>query len=334
MNPIAFAATTQQRLGVAFVVALVVGWAAFLVLSVRRSGEEPGDESVTAPNRRPYFDDETMEGPRLERAQLWAVILLFVTVLGLFVYWMDEPSRQAGAAVGFEKRAAHRGFVLFQPTSSNIPEGNIGHFGCGGCHGAKGEGGVTPFAMTDELGRSRTVKWAAPSLDDVLLRFDEDEVRTIITYGRANTPMPPWGVEGGGPMNTQQVDDLIAYMKTIQLKPDEARARALKNAADNGWDPNSGADLFDNYCSRCHTKGWSYGEPEIVGAGAYGPNLTSRSTISQFPLIDKHIELVTDGSQFKKPYGTRGEGSGRMPAFGLLLTEAQIRAIVEYERSL
>jgi mono/diheme cytochrome c family protein len=46
----------------------------------------------------------------------------------------------------------------------------------------------------------------------------------------------------------------------------------------------------------------------------------------------------------EKAYGTRGIGSGRMPGFGDRgegedhvtgqLTEAQIRAIVEYERSL
>lgn len=322
-----FGATTQQRLGVAFVVALVVGWAVFLVVAIKRSGEAPGDEMATAPNRRPYFDDEALEGPRLERAQIWAVITLFITVLGLFVYWLDEPSRQAGAIVGFDKRAASRGFVLFQPATSNVPEGNIGHFGCGGCHGSVGQGGVAQFAITDDLGRSRPVKWTAPSLDDVLLRFDDDEVRTVITYGRANTPMPPWGVEGGGPMNSQQVNDLIAYIKSIQLKPDKARERAAEAGLD-------GAALFDQFCSRCHTKGWSYGEPEAPGGGAFAPNLTGRSTISQFPDITKHLELVTEGSKFKRPYGTRGEGSGRMPGFGLLLTEAQIRAIVEYERSL
>lgn len=333
MTPL-FAATTQQRLGIAFVIALVLGWAIFLVYSLKRSGEAPGDEMLTAPNRRPYFDDEALEGPRLERAQIWAVITLFITVLGLFLYWVDEPSRQAGAVVGFDKRAAHRGEVLFQPAGSPIPEGNIGSFGCGKCHGSVGQGGSTQYAFTDNLGRSRVVDWSVPSLDDVLLRFDEDEVRQIITYGRANTPMPPWGVEGGGPMNTQQVEDLIEYIKEIQLTPAEAKQRIAKMAADGEWDPNDGKALFENFCARCHTKGWSSGEPDTPGGGALGPNLTGRQTISQFPDIDNHLELVAEGSRFKKPYGTRGEGSGRMPGFGLMLTEQQIRAIVEYERSL
>jgi mono/diheme cytochrome c family protein len=33
-------------------------------------------------------------------------------------------------------------------------------------------------------------------------------------------------------------------------------------------------------------------------------------------------------------YGIQGQGSGRMPGFGALLTDQQIQAIVEYVRSL
>ena len=67
MSPVL--ATTQQNLAIAFVAALVIGWAFFLLFSVKKSGEERGDEAATAPNRRPFFDDEGMEGPRLEGAQ-------------------------------------------------------------------------------------------------------------------------------------------------------------------------------------------------------------------------------------------------------------------------
>jgi mono/diheme cytochrome c family protein len=320
-------ATTQQNLAVAFVVALVVGWAIFLLLSVKKSGEAPGDEAATAPNRRPYFDDDALEGPRLERAQKWALAMLVVVVIGLPLYWVDEPSRQAGAAVGFDKRAAARGFVLWQPTTSDVPEGNIGHFGCGGCHGNKGEGGVTTFALTAADGSSRQVTWKAPALDTVLLRFTEDEVNTIITYGRANTPMPAWGVAGGGPMNEQQVTDIIEYLKSLQLSAKEAREAAAAVGTD-------GATLFDQFCSRCHTKGWSYGESEAPGSGAFAPSLLDGVTLRQFPDILKHIEFITLGSEYQKAYGARGVGTGRMPGFGQMLSEAQIRAIVEYERSL
>ncbi|MEY2469347.1 MAG: hypothetical protein QOF21_2045 [Actinomycetota bacterium] len=320
-------AATQQNLAVAFVVALVLGWAVFLLLSVKRSGERVGDEAATAPNRRPYFDDDALEGPRLERAQKAALAMLLVVVFGLPLYWLDEPSRQAGAVVGFDKRAASRGLVLFQPTTSNIPEGNIGHFGCGGCHGAEGEGGITRFALTDAQGKSRSVQWKAPALNTVLLRFTEEEVNSIITYGRPNTPMPAWGVAGGGPMNLQQVTDIIEYLKSVQLTAKEAREASAALGTD-------GASLFDQFCSRCHTKGWSYDEPEPPGSGAFGPSLIDGVTLRQFPDVLKHLEFVTGGSDFEKAYGARGVGTGRMPGFGQMLSEAQIRAIVEYERSL
>ena len=47
-----------------------------------------------------------LEGKRLERVQLYGVLLLVVIVIGLPLYWVFEPSRQAGATEGIEKRLA------------------------------------------------------------------------------------------------------------------------------------------------------------------------------------------------------------------------------------
>ncbi len=41
-----------------------------------------------------------------------------------------------------------------------------------------------------------------------------------------------------------------------------------------------------------------------------------------------------NGSEFGRLYGLNGQGSGRMPGFGALLTDEQIEAVVEYVRSL
>ena len=323
------AATTQQKLGIGIAALTVLGWLAYAAAHVRSTGEAPGSEIEFAPNRRPYLDDEAMEGPRLDRTLGWALALLVVVAVGLPLYWLDEPSRQAGATKAFDEQAAGRGFQLFQ--NANAPGGhNVGHFGCADCHGNKGQGGSARYMLSDPLkpdAPPRPVTWAAPALDTVLRRFDETEVNRIITYGRPNTPMPPWGVEGGGPMNAQQVTDLVAYIKSIQLSVDEARARNAKFGLD-------GAALFNNNCARCHTKGFSYGEPDEPGGGAFGPNLTGGVMSRQFPNAADHEEFITVGSDFEKPYGTRGIGSGRMPGFALELTKAQIRAIVVYERSL
>jgi mono/diheme cytochrome c family protein len=337
-------ATAVERAGFFIAAASVVAWLIYAIVTFRLRDPDapPGAEIELAPNRRPYFDDETLEGRRLDKALVWALVLLVISSAGPLVYWLNEPSRQAGAIQEFDSKAVNRGHSLFQPTDS--PEHGA-HFGCATCHGPKGAGASTDFIITDFLGATRSVQWQAPALDTALLKFSPDEVRKILVYGRANTPMPAWGVEGGGPMNAQQIDDLVAYIGSITISPKEAQARALEEATAqanlDGTSPADGATLFKTNCARCHTKGWSYGEPEVQGGGAFGPNLTNGATIRQFPDLAAMIAFISEGSEYGKPYGVRGQGGdegGGMPGFRMekkeILTAEQIRAIVEYERSL
>lgn len=326
------AVTAQQKIGVGVAIATVVGGFFYLVLYLRRRESPPvGAEIELAPNRRPYLDDDEMETGKLETAQKFGLAMMIIIAVGLPAYWLNEPGRQAGATEGFHNRAVRRGFELFQPTNSTE---HGAHFGCAGCHGPKGEGAGAKATINDPLNKDappRQVKWAAPALNTVLLRFSPEEVRTILVYGRANTPMPAWGVLGGGPMNDQQIDDLVEYLKSIQLSPKEVKA---KNLETYGLD---GPKLFDAFCSRCHTKGWSYGEPDVVGGGAFGPSLVDGAEVRQFPAIADHVDFIANGSEFGKPYGQRGVGGnegGGMPGFGQMLTAEQIQAIVDYERSL
>jgi mono/diheme cytochrome c family protein len=46
------------------------------------------------------------------------------------------------------------------------------------------------------------------------------------------------------------------------------------------------------------------------------------------------IAFIKTGSTDGARYGTQGQGSGRMPGFGNMLTDEQITAIVEYVRGL
>jgi mono/diheme cytochrome c family protein len=340
--------STPQKLGMVFAVALVVGWAIFIVAHLKRGSTRPGAEIETAPNRKPYFDDEVLEGRTLERNLGMALIFVIILAIGLPLYWLNEPFRQAHANRGFDKRAAQAGFLIFQPTDSPLashPKDNALHFGCATCHGNKGQGGVTNYSITLPGGGVQQVKWQVPALDTVLLRYTPDTVRTIITYGRTNTPMPAWGVPGGGPMNDQQIDDLVAYLQSIQLTSDEAKNQAAQYG-------NDGRALFDAYCARCHTKGFSFGQPETSGGGAFGPNLTNGSELRQFPNVVDQTTFISAGAEYGKPYGTRGVGQmaaanridpevpgaagpgGGMPFFNGMLTQQQIQAIVDYERGL
>ena len=364
-----FAAKTPQQ-SVAYVLVAVIAVAAvlWLLANVRRAKPEVGSEVELAANRKPYYSDEEMEGKRLDSFGAWALVSLAIIAVGLPIYWLAEPGRQAHAIVRFNEVFAERGATLSLPTAQ-------GGFNCQGCHGGV-SGGPVQYNLTDPVtGKLTQVAWKAPSLDDVTLRMTDEQLTEVLTYGRPFSPMPAWGLAGGGPMNDQQISNLVAWLHKIAVSPAEAKKRSATNAdaelkrlqdpaadmakattdladatdavaklqlqgqinldqstIDQKQDATMGAALFNLNCSRCHTIGWSYYQPDLPGSGAFGPSLAN--VLNQFPLEKDHIDFVTAGKKFGEKYGRQGKASGRMPYFSQLLTADQIKAIVDYERQL
>jgi hypothetical protein len=304
------------------------------------------------------------------------LVTLFIIAIGLPMYWIYEPGRQANAESDFKRKFEERGAEMFAPTGDNIQALN-----CSGCHGGmKATGGIVDYNLTDTNGNTTPVKWRAPALNTVLLRFSREEVTNIIVYGRPFSPMPSWGLAGGGPLNDQQVQNLVDYLESIQLTPEEAQqqardalAKAMQQKNPDGTPvfASEGEALFnlgldsDNFaggayaCGRCHTQGWSYATSfdqvkAVSGCGALGPSLCGGSVERQFPAKDAvfpcdanassgssssssssssassssatkacvnpfqdQIDFVSSGSEAGKRYGLHGQGSGKMPGFGL-----------------
>lgn len=383
-----FAATTQQTIALIVLIAAAIGWIAFLFANSRKAKPEVGSEIELAPNRKVYLDDEQLEGPRLERVLFWGVISLMIIGVGLPLYWVTEPNRQRGAIEYFDERLAGVTYHHGQPVGGGalFAATDEGGFNCAGCHGGMSAiGGEVPYTLTDPVsGDLRQVSWKAPRLDTATLRFTDEQLRDILIYGRPFSPMPAWGIEGGGPMNEQQIDNLVRYLHLVAREagferddgtpiPDAAREVAAAEAEEElerlrgledtlaGLEADlaeattdderesiegriaeaeiernqprtMGAALFNMNCARCHTQGWSYDEPMESGGGGFGPPLYNVD--DQFPDIEDHLDFVTNGRARGERYGETGQASGRMPYFVNLLTEEQIRAIVEYERSL
>lgn len=379
------AASTQTTIGGIIIFIAVVLAFAYAFINIRNSRAEVGSEIELAPNRKPYYQDEELEGRKLDRTLTVGLLGIFVVALGLPLYWLSEPGRQDGAIKDFKRKFVDRGSEMFATTEE-------GGFNCAFCHGGdKAVGGIVDFTITDSNGAFvKAVKWKAPALNTVLLRYSRDEVRYILDYGRPFSPMPPWGLKGGGALNAQQVQNLIDYLESIQLTPKEsqkqvtdqlAKMRAMKDENGELTYPPSVSDgelLFnlgydDNFaggayaCARCHTTGWSYDDKGPDGNGAFGPALRGGATLERFPgAIQGPIqqrEFVCAGSEEGRVYGQNGQGSGRMPGFcqtpeekadgsinlevgvtkqtpsdakkvGGMLTEAQVQAIIEYERGL
>lgn len=339
------AASTVKSIGAVIAVITGIGFVWYVAANIRAGRGEVASEIELAPNRKPYYDDEGLEGPRLTRALSTGLVLLAVVAVGLPLYWLAEPARQEGAIEMFDDTFVHRGEKLFAPTAE-------GGYNCAGCHGPEGVGGTAPYTLTDaDAEFVASVTWQAPALNTVLLRFSKEEVRDILVYGRPGTPMPAWGEAGGGPLTPQQIDELIAYLDSIQISSDEAKAQAeevirkemglAKGAQIDYNDPAVGQVVFNlglatgdaggaYSCARCHTKGASIvdGSQQPTdadlsdyvdfeeGSGAFGFSLRYQVVPRQFLTIDDLIEFLHKGSEFGILYGQRGQGSGRMPGFG------------------
>lgn len=182
-----------------------IAWLGFiLVAALRRRGPEE-----IPSNLAPGTTDDRMETRRLETGQKAAVLLSAFLAVSLPLYFLGEQDRQGGFVEQFDEESVDRGEAL------------VTEFACFDCHGPDGTGGAAEFV---EKRSGVTVSWEAPALDDIFYRYDEDEVNFWVTYGRGNTPMPAWGLDGGGSMNEQQVQDVVNYLATIQKPQMEAVA--------------------------------------------------------------------------------------------------------------
>jgi mono/diheme cytochrome c family protein len=201
-----------------------IGWLAFLVAnSIRGRGKEE-----VAPNLAPGITDDTLESKRLDKTLASAVVLSAILALSLPIYFVSEQNRQDGFVEEFDDAALERGAHLYE------------EFQCSTCHGANGGGGVAAYV---EKRSGISVAWSAPAINTVFYRYDPEEVRFWLVYGRANSPMPAWGLEGGGPMNDQQIDELMEYLQSegfmlpqddalVQIEPSVNQALSRLDTAD------------------------------------------------------------------------------------------------------
>jgi mono/diheme cytochrome c family protein len=183
------------------VLAVVAGiiWLGLMLVSALRNR---GGEEEVAPNLKPGIDDQQLETKRLENGQKAAIAFSAFLAISLPLYFLGENTRQEGFVEEFDEASVERGEHLVE------------EFGCYGCHGPLGVGGAAAYV---EPRSGVAVSWEAPAINDVFYRYNEDEVTYWLVYGRGNSPMPAWGLDGGGPMNDKQIEDLVNYLQTIQI---------------------------------------------------------------------------------------------------------------------
>ena len=243
------------------------------------------------------------------------------------LYWMAEPGRQAGAIEGFNKRFASWGVARLRhrrPTAASTAPAATAAW--------PATGGGALHHHRPEHRRGAPVNWLAPALNTVLYRFTEDEVAlhphlrpallADVAVGhrrrraderaadqqhhrlpedasrcrwraapRASSPArratcPPAIPRPSRPTPPPRTRSSGRREKMVA----DGEAQALGEALFN-LDLSSGAYS----CARCHTKGWSYGDPQQSGGGALGPNLTGGSDGAPVPERGRPRDVHRDG---------------------------------------
>ncbi len=190
----------------ALAVLALIAWLTYVITQtrVRKRRRESAPQNLS-----PFASDDELESKRLGGVLLSALIVSGLLAIVMPIYYLAEADRQASAAERFDEIAVERGEHWYE------------EFQCGDCHGANLGGGGADFV---EARSGLSTTWAAPALNDILYRYDEDEVLYWLVWGRQGSPMPAWGTEGGGPLNSQQLDELVAYIEHEQISQMETVA--------------------------------------------------------------------------------------------------------------
>jgi mono/diheme cytochrome c family protein len=305
---------------------------------------------------RPGQPDEVLEGSRLERLLAAGFVATLAAALFIPLYWLPEKQRQESFTERFSHEAVERGELIYN-VAPRIEEGTdplkykeLEHasalgMGCANCHGGDGGGGIANPPGRDPI-TGKIVAWVAPPLNTVFQRWDEEVVRFTIERGRPGTPMPTWGQEYGGPMTVQMVDDVMAYIESLQVTQREGTPFVA--GEDYELDENaSGQEIFEARCAVCHGPQGEGKEntrrvdipvgndPEEFPRGAiYYPGLALwRGDVDHLP-NNVHLYTIRNGRRFAFMPPFAEAPSQGIPVPPHPLTDEQIEAVMDYERTL
>lgn len=172
---------------------------------------------------------------------------------------------------------------------------------CAVCHGDFGEGGPNPTRSDDII--------APISSAEYLKTRNDATLRLITAQGQPNFGMSPFGTSFGGPLDDDEIDAIVAFLRSWEANPPVE----IPPEVVPGPVAASGSEVYMEICSQCHGS---------AGGGGIGPALNNT----------EYQVSVTDGELFEVI--SLGHEASAMVPWGEILTSDQIQQLVTYIRTL
>jgi mono/diheme cytochrome c family protein len=169
---------------------------------------------------------------------------------------------------------------------------------CAPCHGEFGEGGPNPNRPSDTIPPISTAEY--------LITRDDFTFYSIISYGQPNMGMSPFGTANGGPLEDDQINAIVAYIRAWQDNPPvdlpaEIKPEVLSLSA---------AEIYADICTQCHGPN---------GEGSSGAALNT-------PQIQNNPDQVLFDAI------NVGFNGSSMIGWGSILSSDQIQGLVDFIR--
>lgn len=253
-------------------------------------------------------------GSSQREATIVAIGLVIVATL-VVVYLFNEPSRRSTAAEEKKTESVTRGVAIF--TQYCVP-----------CHGPNGKAEGRQGIPLNTPQNQTTDPALGPQRDTV--------IRNTIQRGRGQI-MPAWGRSDGGPLSSEQIDDLVALIRTGAWAQVEERAREqaggqlptpppLPTVPPAG--PDQGKVLFGQVCAACHQAN------DYPNGGQVGPNLTGLGAQQQTKQVGIAVNKEALTAWINNPQAVK-PGTPMPPKGGATnWTDTEVSSVVDYLLSL
>jgi mono/diheme cytochrome c family protein len=182
-------------------------------------------------------------------------------------------------------------------------------FACSQCHGAQGQGGVSPDV---------------PALQKVATTLTSAQLSKIINHGLgvSSNPSKPYMPVWGEVISSAQVDDLVAYIRAGLPAVPGAAPQPIPSGASP---VSTGAVLYQHYgCINCHGPNGLGGVPNPSAPDRTIPPLSGKDFRQQFDTPAKILKVIQSGSVIgRQPIVS-------MPHWGGIIPKADLDALVAY----